>query len=271
MKIKINESYFDKDIGYSIYKNDIWTRDIDYIINANIYEYDMKNAGFNLIKYYELLDKKTIDNLESLPKNIRNIQIGLLMKENKDFNNKLTQSFRKMRKTFLFSNQVKEHQILSIKKDAIYLVNKACENTKFKNVEFVLKNRYTSFHKFSNIEFYYRNKGQVLDVKGIKDDKLEPHKDYMCKFLKDIFNLLETSSNERIVSKLKHFSKFYKSRKLEYQYYRELNSDSYYSLIVDGSRTIKSETYITGFDIDISYNYMTYILPLIQRFFDIKV
>lgn len=261
----------DKDLGYTLYKRDLWTQDIDYIINANIYEYDMKNAGLNLIKYYELLDSQTIEYLEAMPKHARTIQIGQMMRDNKTLNRDLSESFSKMRKKFFVANNIKEHQILSIKKDAIFLVNKACEETKFKNVEFVLKNRYTSFHRFSNIEFYYRNRGKVLDVKGIREEKLESHKDYMCKFLKDIFNLLETSSNDRIISKLKQFSKFYKSRSLEFQYYRELNPDSYYTLMTDDGKSFKSENYLTGFDIDISYNYIVYILPLIQRFFTLRV
>jgi len=262
----------DEELGYTLYKRDLWTQDIDYIINANIYEYDMKGAGLNLIKYYELLDSQTIEYLESLPKHVRTIVIGDMCKDDKELNRELNgKAFSNMRKKFFIANDIKEHQILAIKKDAIFLVNKVCEKTEFRNVEFALKNRYTSFHKFSNIEFYYRNSGRILDVKGIKDEKIPPHEDYMYKFLKDIFNLLETSSNDRIISKIKQFTKFYKSRQLEYQYYRELNSDSYYSLFAGkDDKIFKSEEYLTGFEIDISFNYKNYILPLIQRFFTLK-
>jgi hypothetical protein len=231
----------------------------------------MKTAGLNLIKYYELLDEQTIEYLESLPKKIQTITIGDMSRKDRELNRNLAESFSKMRKKFFIANDIKEHQILAIKKDAIFLVNRICEKTSFKNVEFAMKNRYTSFHKFANIEFFYRNSGRILDVKGIKDEKLPPHEDYMCKFLKDVFNLLETSSNERVISKIKQFTKFYKSRELEHQYYRELNSDAYYSLFAGkDDQLFKSEEYLLGFDIDISFNYTNYILPLIQRFFTLK-
>lgn len=269
MKVRIIDK--DEDLGYTLYKRDLWTQNIDYIINANIYEYDMRGAGINLIKYYELLNDDIIEHLETLPKKIRDITIGEMRKKDKDLNRGLSEAFTKMRKKFFLANDIKEHQILSIKMDAIFLVNKSCNKTTFKNMEFVVKNRYTSFHKFGNIEFFYRNSGRILDVKGIKDEKIPLHDEYMCKFLKDMFNLLETSSNDRIISKLKQFTKFYKGRELEHQYYRELNSDSYYSLFAGKDvRIFKSDEYLLGFDIDISFNYLTYILPLIQRFFTIK-
>mgnify|MGYP001354243572 FL=1 len=269
MRIRIVRN--DDEIDNILYKRDLWTRDIDYIISANIYEYDIKSANLNLAIYYDLLDKETTKYLETLPKNVRNIEVGNLMRDDKFLNKELSKSFARMRKEFFKANDIKEHQVLSIKKDAVFLVNKPCENTKFRNVEFVLANKYTSFHKINGIEFYYRNKGKVLDIKGIKDEVLPLHKDYMCKFLIDIFNLLETSSNERIVSKLKTFIKLYKSKKLEYGYYREFNPDSYFSLIMDEGNVFKSENYLTGFDIDISYNYIWFILPLVQRFFTLKV
>jgi hypothetical protein len=271
MKIRVRSIDKDEELGYTLYKRDLWTQNIDYIINANIYEYDMKGAGLNLIKYYELLDEQTIKYLEELPKYIQNVTIGDMRKADKELNRNLGEAFIKMRKKFFIANDIKEHQILAIKKDAIFLVNKACDKTSFRNVEFVMKHKYTSFHKFSNIEFFYRNSGRVLDIKGINDLKIPPHDEYMCKFLKDIFNLLETSSNDRIISKLKQFSKFYKNKELEHQFYRELNSDCYYSLFTGKEDQIfKSEDYLLGFDIDISYNYINYILPLIQRFFTIK-
>jgi hypothetical protein len=269
MKVRLIDK--DEDLGYTLYKRDLWTQNIDYIINANIYEYDMKGAGLNLIKYYELLDDQTIEYLGSLPKHMRDVVIGNMSGKDKELNRGLSEAFTNMRKKFFLSNEIKEHQILAIKHDAIFLVNKTCDKTTFRNVEFAVKNRYTSFHKFVNIEFFYRNSGRNLDIKGIKDWKIPPHDDYMCKFLKDIFNLLETSSNDRIISKLKQFSKFYKKKELEYQYYRELNSDSYYSLFAGkDDKLFKSDEYLLGFDIDISYNYLNYILPLIQRFFTLK-
>ena len=94
-----------------------------------------------------------------------------------------------------------------------------------------------------------------------------------------IFYLLEC-----IVNKIKKFASKYKRRELDIGYYRELNSDSSFVFTnSNGEITVKSE-YATDrflddindniegecFDIDISYNYMTYITKLIQRYFFIQ-
>lgn len=256
----------DLTLDNKLWKRDLYVQDIDYIINSNIYEYDIKRAGFNLIQYYELLDDKTIEYLASLQKDEQTRRIGLLRRDDVQLNKELSKAFENMRKKFFIDNKIKDHQVLSIKKDAIFIINKVCEKCSYRNIEFILKNRYTSFHKFNNIEFYYRNTTKDIAIKGINDLKLKNHKDYMLSFLIDIFNSLEVSSNDRTVYKLKKFASLYKTNQLPIEYYRELNSDSLFNLVVD-NKNIKADDYIKGFEIDKSHNYIMYILKLIQRFF----
>lgn len=253
-------------IDHKLYERDTFTQDIDFIINTNIYEYDMKEAGYNLIIYYELLDKETIEFLSTFPKKERHIRIGLLQRENRQLSKDLKEAFKQMRKKFFISNRIQERNILSIKKDALFIIDNKCEDTLFKNVEFVMKNRYTSFHKFDKYEFYYRNMTRKLDIKGVNDSKYYLHEDYFISFLKDIFHTLETSSNDRVISKLKRFAYDYKNKLLPYEFYRELNADCMYTLESDDNY-IQSMEVLQGFNIDHSYNYMNYILKLIQRFF----
>ena len=203
-----------------IWKRDLYTRDIEYIINNNIYEYDMKDAGFNLSKYYNLLDTNTLTYLESLGKRERTIRIGVLMGNDRVFSKKLTLAFGQMRRIFMLRNNLKPSDILSIKKDAIYVVNNICEDLEFGNMKFVMKNKYTSFHKFNYYELYFRNKYNQLDVKGIDDDKVQPHMDYFMKFLKDIFRSLENTDNSRVINKISQFASDYKSLSLNIEYYR---------------------------------------------------
>jgi hypothetical protein len=257
-------------LNHSLWKRELYTQDIDYIIGANIFEYDMRDAGFNIIKYYELLDDSTIKYLASLSKDERKIRIGLLQREDRNLAKEMLKGFAKMRKKFFIDNKIEEHQILSIRKDAIFLINKRCDKTSFSNVEFALKNRYTSFHKFGNYEYYFRNKGREIAVKGINDDKLQYH-EAMLSFLKDIFSLLETADNKRVVTKIKKFASQYKAQELDYHYYRELNANSMYNLGIPGrDNSIYALHYLDGFDVDHSFNYMTYIITLIQRFFFIS-
>jgi len=266
MKIKLIEN---NKLDHKLWEKDLYTQKIDYIINSIINEYDMKRAGFNLSIYYGLLDDNIIKYLSLLPKDEQTRRIGLIRRDDRDFNKRLSKAFKDMRERFFIDNNIQEKHVLSIKKDAIFLINKTCDKTTYRNIEFILKNKYTSFHRFDKMEFYYKNNNRKLDVKGIKDEKLILHKKYMLSFLKDVFHTLEVSSNERVIYRIKKFASQYKTRMLSKEYYRELNSDSAFSLMVNDTN-IKAIEYIDGYDIDYSYNYMTYILKLIQRYFFIS-
>lgn len=257
------------DLSHILHRRDLYTQDISYVIGAHIYEYDMREAGFNLIKYYNLLSREEIEDLDMLPKDIRTIRIGMRMDDDPRFSKRLMESFANMRRKFFEVNNVDDVSILAIKKDAIYIVNHVCEHTTFKNVEFIVKNRYTSFHKFGKMEFYFRAMNRNLDIKGIVDEKCSWHDEYMLKFLTDIFHLLETSSNDRVISKLKQFVQKYKTGQLPIGFYRELNASSSFNLLLN-EQHITSEVFIPGYEVDISFNYMHYLLPLIQRFFFIQ-
>lgn len=255
-----------------LYKNDLYTTDkFDYIISRKIIEYDIKDAGYNLSIYYGLLPKEKLEYLKTLPKKTRTIQIGKYMRDNKKFNEELTKSFKKMRREFFLENEIEDSDVLSIKKDAIFIVSKKCKFTKFENVEFVEKNVYSSYHRFGNIEMYYSNKENKLDVKGINNELLYQHESFM-NVLKRIFKLLELNDHSDFIKFMKRFSDDYKSKRLNYRYYREFNSSSSFAICDD----LGINNYVIGLNgmdetlddkLDISYNYINYILPIIQRFY----
>lgn len=253
-------------------ERDLYTADIDYIISKNIIEYDMKNAGYNLIKFFNLLPDDKIDYLNSLNKYNRTIQIGLYSRDDKKFASELTKSFSKLRKIFFDENNLENKNILSIKKDAIFVIGKECKKTKFKNIEFVKKNKYTSYHRFDNIEMYYRSLNNSLDIKGINNELLYQNEDFLS-FLKKAFYLIETDNDKQFISFMKKFIKKYKERNLDINFYRELSPDSVFVLnenVIGSSDYLKigiSNSNIKIEDLDISYNYKKYILPLLQRFY----
>ena len=263
-----------------IYERDLYTiPDTDFLISKNIFEYDIKSAGYNLIKYFNLLPTSKIDYLDNLSRTDRHIQIGIFERNDRDFAKKLTKSFTDIRKIFFKENNLNEDNVVSIKKDAIFVIGKECEKTKFGNIEFVKKNKYTSFHRFDNIEMYYRNSKNSLDIKGIRDELLYQHEDYFISFLKRAFRLIEFNDQKTFISFMKRFIMSYRLRHLEIEYYRELSPDSLY--VVDEDVIGESKYFKIGidnidnsmiYDVDISYNYKKYILPIMQRFYfkDIK-
>lgn len=254
----------------NLYKHDLYLqKDHDYIIGKRITEYDIKSANTNLCRYYNLLPENEINRLEALPKSERVKQIGLKMRNDRKFAEALSKSFKNIRKEFFIANEIEDSDILSIKKDAIFIVGKRCRNTEFNNIHFVEKNVYSSFHRLNNLEFYYSGKDNEIAIKGINDDSLYQYKKFL-NILKKIFRLLELNNREEFVKFMKRFIDDYKNKRLNYEYYKELRTNGCYTLI-QKDNTKKMIYGLDGMDetvdelLCINYNYIAYILPIFQR------
>ena len=96
----------------------IYTNENLGLIKSVIREYDMREAGFNLIKEYQLLKKSEIKRLEeNFTKQERTIEIGKLQNSNKYLAKNMMEAFKEARKQFCDLNDIENEDILSIKKD----------------------------------------------------------------------------------------------------------------------------------------------------------
>lgn len=242
-------------------KSNYLDKGINYLVSREIFEYDISSAGFNLCKLYKLLPESDLKILENLQKKERQIRLGLFCRDNPSLNENLKQAFINIREWFFKENNISDEDVLSIKKDAIF-VYKRCDQTINNNLEFKLKNRYTSYYYINKKEFYI---GDTIDVKGISDDMLELHRDYMLSFMYNIFKLIETSSRSYVIKELKAFSDYYRAKELEFGYYRELNETSLYRVDYKMSGEPLGLSIIDSLEgVNITYNYMNYITPIIQ-------
>lgn len=217
---------------------------IEYLFNQEIYEYDMADAGFSLIKQFRLLPEEKIRELQSLEKGLpRNIAVGLLQRDDKAFSKALSDKFISMRAWFLQQNQLDHNRIISVKKDAIYTIG-VCSKTTLGQVQFRKKHVYSSYLRFAqiqNLELYYNQDG--IDVKGMSDVSVNRHRLYWIQFLRTYFNLIE-SRDPKIKRIMKRFIDNYKFDELEEEFYMEFNNRSR--------------------EVDKIGNYTRLILPLIQ-------
>lgn len=239
-------------------------KNVTNLISQEIYEYDLQSAGFNIIKYFKLVSDEKIKDLENSSKKKRQIKIGLMMrpKKNKILSEKINQGFEDARKLFFEANELKEEEVLSIKKDAIITL-RPCKYTTFGNLNFVVKNYYSSYFYINGLEFYYNSK-KGIDVKGI-GEKSKLHEEYMLDFMYQYIKLLETSSREKAIEFILKFIYYYKRKHLDIGYYRELNQLSMFkSTIHMLDDCLYFETFGDYDKIDISYNYMNIIVPLMQ-------
>jgi hypothetical protein len=243
-------------------KSNYLNKDIDYLSNVKIYEYDMKSGGFSILKHKGFFSESEIEELNAMDKLSRNIYIGKKLAKHPEWNKTLIEGFKEVIKTLFETYNIDEKYVLSIKKDAIFLLNiNLGKRIKTDYVNFELKNTYTSYYYLNNVEFYY-NKNKI-DVKGISDSIVEKHKDFFLYDLSKIFSLVERNNYSMIVKYLKKYRLQYINKELDIESYKEFNREDAY-LIELGSIKFYSKAWEELESVNISYNYLHYIKPLIS-------
>jgi hypothetical protein len=211
-------------MAYDYHKSTWLNPNIEYIFNDEIIEYDIRDAGFSLIKQHHLLPDEKIRGLEKLGKgDERHIAIGKLQRDDKQLALALTEKFAEIRMIFINSNELTDNDIVSVKKDAIYTIG-TCNRLKFDMVHFIPKNQYSSYIRFANIqnlEVYYNS--DKIDIKGMGDGAVNRHRLYMMQFFNTIIPLIE-SHNPRAKRFIIKFIDDYKYHKLDDEYYVEFNN-----------------------------------------------
>ena len=188
----------------------------------------------------------------------RQISIGMMQKDEK-IANAIKEEMRKIRNTFISKNNLDPSNVLSIKNDAFFLIDKIPDQTKFGVIEFSIKNTYTSYYFLKGIELYYsyeqRTGIEILDIKGMSDSKKNLHENYFVDFLKTLFCSAEVEPIEETIDLLTTFDEMYIQKKLDVNYYREFNNISQIRLNVMGKSFYAD--HLSDKDkmfVDISYN-----------------
>ena len=247
----------------TLYKSDTFINDnIFYLFNKMIYEYDMKDAGYNLSRAYKLLPESKLEELGRYKKERRTIELGNLQRADSEYKERLKQAFEEARRMFFEANDLETNEIISIKKDAIF-TTKRCDFQKFLDfIEFRPKHEYSSYIRLNKrIELYYSP--YELDIKGLGDQSIEYHKDYMIKFIKQFFEKMETDEVDKVLGFLRRFIDRYKARELPIEYYRRFDRDPKFDTF-DSSLVFYEYWEENKEDLDISYNYNNVLLKLVK-------
>lgn len=240
------------------YLNDLYR----YLKNVTITEYDIRSAGFSVLTYRKLLPADELEKLSKLDKHTRTVKEGLLQREHPKIAEEIVNTLSKVRQAFVLLNKIPDESILSIKKDAMFLINQTPQNLVIKDVfEWRKKGVYTSYLQLpGKKEFYYNGREDKLDVKGLSKEVVEKQNDFILKDIKNFLRSGERVNQEMIFSLLKSYREKYLKRQLPLEVYRELDS-GYFRV---GDYQMESIDEDMKNEIDISQNYMNYILPLIQ-------
>ena len=249
-----------------------YTADISYLTNIFITEYDISKCNINVLYTKGIIDKTTYDYLYKSERMVRQTFVGKLQRDNQTVVRVLKDGIIEAKKVFFEANDIQDRDVLSIKNDAVFLINKKPKVTKFGLIEFMPKGLYTSFFKFRGMEIYYyynnMSKMEYIEVKGISEENLAKHEGYFLQLLKDVFYSIQINGPEVTLRMIKDFYMQYINKQLPIEYYRKFDVTSNYHYICN---TIIN----TGFEaeyvsennkdlIDITYNLD--ILMQLQRY-----
>ena len=216
-----------------LYEKSNYTADISYLTNVFIYEYDISKCNINVLFTKGAINKETYDMLYEAPRMKRQVYVGMLQKDS-EIAKLLNDGITEARKMFFEANNIQDREVLSIKKDAIFIINRPMTVTKFGLIEFLQKNTYTSFFKLSGLELYYYysniDKSEYLDVKGISK-RLSLHEGYFMQILKDIFYSIQVNGPDISLRMIKDIYNQYITRQFPVEYYREFDARSVYHIM----------------------------------------
>lgn len=218
-----------------------YTLDIPYLIAHHITEYDIQKANINVLFELGLIDEDYYNRLNNMERMKRQIEIGYLIKYNEGLGDRLANGIIQFKKKFFESNKIDDNSVLSIKNDAIFLIDIFPKITEFGRVHFINKNNYTSYIRLQkSIEIYFEYNtvdGTIsLDIKGISDDNLEKHHKYMATFIAEVLFYIETGDISSALTYVSEFYNDYIDRKLPVGYYRNFDAMSNYTIFANGVR-----------------------------------
>ena len=235
-----------------LWELDRYQSDILMLTNRSIIEYDMKSANTSLAREFGLLPESKIKEIEAMGKKNRVVAIGKIKRDDPNYQEKEKAAFAEARRRFFEENNLTINDIISIKRDAIF-VSRYVEKEKVgKYINFRQKNEYTTYVYINPIELYFNPKNG-LDIKGMNDEIYQTyHSEYFGSFLCTIMRTLEMCSQEDALKTFRRFWDDYKWRKLDAGYYREFNNLSQFKYLT--GETSMEEFMEDVSQLDISYN-----------------
>lgn len=233
-------------------------------VSGKIVEYDIRQANISVLRDKEIISEADYIMLSSMPKNIREREIGLMEKNNPSLYNKISDGIKDAKASLVSFNNLKDDQILRVANDAVYVNTPVdLKYTKFGNyIEFVPKGRYNSFVNINKLVVLVQllQDGNIhADVKGLGANS-ELHKNFMIYSIVSAIVLLERSGIEDAIGYVSELCEKYLRKDLPIEYYREMNPNSMYKPMYYGYNDNSSYGIINAKDsdkeyIDGSFNY----------------
>ena len=249
-------------------KHNYTDRNIVHLKNVVIREYDIKDAGMTIIRHCNILGEKQIAFLQAMNKKEKNIYIGKLMKEHPEFEiaPKMFDEYVRIRQNLFELNGIEEEDVLSIKKDAIFLINKRLKIPNIDIYEFVEKSKFSSYINLMEKEFYYSAWTNKLTVKKFDKSvaKIQIQRGHLFDRVRHVIQTAEFTNQSRVLRAIRELKEDYINYDLPIDSYRDVQTGLFRLKHLIGGRPFYVES--AGDDmkeeIDIRNNYGRIIIPL---------
>lgn len=232
------------------------------VANSSVVEWDIRAANVSIMEYYALAPPSAIARIKAQDKSQREIIVGKMQGKIKGFARALEDSFNKIVEEFIAANGLDyDTDVVSIKRDAVFVKDKPVRYPTFGPVTFVPKNTYQHVLMIPGYEFYVNT--QKTDVKGVSDESLDKHRDGMLDFIRNVvYSWHDTTTLYRY---MKQYCDAYKKKELDFDAYRRFDSESCFDVVMGGDVMRMSEIDENDMEfLDISFNYEQIIIPTLQ-------
>lgn len=237
-------------MGSILYNQINYKSSKDHIISEYIREYDISKANISVLREANKISEEQYNFYMNTDKLTRSIDIMAMAKKDSSIITALKKGIIEAKKKFFEQNFIEDEDVLQIRNDAVFILNKKPKHTQFGLVNFKFKNEFTSFYKTSKLEFFYYQDQRLnienLSITGINDrtlkDRVFPlHRNFFIEFLLTVFDTAQNCSIDVVIDMITTFYNKYINRELDLGYYREFNSDSLFKFVDMG--ILKSESY----------------------------
>jgi hypothetical protein len=204
------------------------------IFTGRIIEYDIRSANITMLYKAGRIDYNYYKYLARLPKSDREIDIGLIIRDDKSYYDAIKEGIIDAKIQLATANNLDADSIIRVANDAVYINSFVdLEYTKFYDglVEFRCKSISDQMMKLNDLIIFSRilTDGNIdIDIKGISNYAMTLHQDYMLSFIANIIVLINKGMYDTALQTVSNFTEQYVTLQLPLEYYRELNSASMY-------------------------------------------
>lgn len=243
-------------------------KDIIYLKNTRIIEYDIHAAGTCILYELGLIKEKTFKYLMSLDKETRNITVGNILVKHPKWNKLQMEGFSDVMRRFMELNDIDDKDVLSINKDSITVINKKkLRNLVIDNLYKVhIEGNFNAYMHLCDKELYLNTETMMFNTKRFSRDVAAIQSDYFINFFMSMMILDSKPNNKNeVFLNIRNFRSAYLNLELDDEYYYDMEHDGYViNNALDNSKIIsKYKRDKKNYDIKENYRFLEEFMKII--------